>query len=325
MDLTKNDIIQWGLDYLSSHGYTLKSNQPEDVQIRPWSYVIRYSTSKGFVYLKQTPKLISLEAAITKILYDQFDAPVSEVIASNSKLDCFLMKDAGNSLRPILKKQFDAKLLCKAVDAYTAMQISVSNGVDTFFNIGVPDYRLDKLPDLYKNLILKKDFLIADGLTEKEIDELKYLIPTIFEVCKKLSEYNIPETLVQPDFHDNNTLIDDASQKITIIDLGEIVISHAFFSLINYLYQIKKHHGITEKDSVYKNIQEACFKNFRQFESEENFLNAFELAHILRPIFDALAHYRLIEACDETELKSFYGTGKICSQLKELIMVCRNQ
>ena len=169
MDLTKNEIVQWGLEYLSSHGYTLKNNHPENVQIRPWSYVIRYDTSAGWIYLKKTPKLIALEAMITKILRDRFHAPVSEVIASNSEWDCFLMKDAGNPLRAILKKQFDKKLLYKAVDAFTEMQISVSNDVDAFINIGVPDYRLNLLPDLYKALISKKEFLLSDGSTEKEI------------------------------------------------------------------------------------------------------------------------------------------------------------
>lgn len=317
MDLTKNEIIQWGLEYLSSHGYTLKSNHPENVQIRPWSYVIRYDTSAGWIYLKQTPKLIALEAAITKILHDQFNAPVLEVIASNFELDCFLMKDAGNPLRAILKKQFDAKLLCKAVGAFTAMQIEVSNDVDAFLNIGVLDYRLNKLPDLYKALISKKDILLADGLLEKEIGELESLTTTVSELCKKLSEYAISQTLVQPDFHDNNTLIDDALQKITIIDLGEIVISHPFFSLINFLAQIKKHHGLTEQDSAYQNIQDACFKNFTQFESLENLLNAFELARILLPIYGVLAGYRLIEACDKKELIEYYGTGMLRNQLKE--------
>lgn len=210
MNLTKNEIIQWGLEYLSSHGYTLKNNQPENVQIRPWSYVIRYDTSIGWIYLKQTPKLIALEATITKILHDQFHAPVAEVIASNSELDCFLMKDAGNPLRSILKKQFDGKLLCKAVEAFTAMQISVSSDVNAFLNVGVPDYRLNNLADLYKKIISKKDILMADGVTEKEVDKLESLISAVSALSKKLSDYAIPQTLVQPDFHDNNTLINGA-------------------------------------------------------------------------------------------------------------------
>lgn len=324
MDLTKNDIIQWGLDYLSSHGYTLKSTQPEDVQIRPWSYVIRYDTSQGWVYLKQTPQLISLEAKITELLHDQFQAPVPEIIASNTELNCFLMRDAGDPLRPMLKKKFDVSLFCKAVDVFTKMQIAVSKNTNIFIKISVPDYRLNQLPDLYKILVSKKDILLSDGLTEKEITECELLISSISDLCEKLSEYKIPQTLVQPDFHDNNAVIDNISQKITIIDLGEIVISHPFFSLINFLQQIKKHHGLTEKDDGYKIIQDACFKNFTQFEPTENLSRIFELSSSLLPIYGALAHYRLIEACDKNELISFYGIGKMRDQLREFIVTCKD-
>ena len=92
-------------------------------------------------------------------------------------------------------------------------------------------------------MLSQKDILIADGLSEIEISELEALLPKVSNLCKKLSDYSIKQTIVQPDFNDNNTLIDDISQDITIIDLGEIVISHPFFSLLNCLQQIKKHHA----------------------------------------------------------------------------------
>jgi hypothetical protein len=50
-DNLNKEIIQWGCNYLSSHGYTLKSNQPENVKNTPWSYVIRFATSDGYIYL----------------------------------------------------------------------------------------------------------------------------------------------------------------------------------------------------------------------------------------------------------------------------------
>lgn len=311
-------IIAWGIEYLSAHGYVLKNNTPEDVQIRPWSYVIRYETSMGWVYLKRTPTLIAEEASITKILHDQFHAPVPEVIASNSTLHCFLTKDAGNALRPILKKKFDADLLCKMVDTFTSMQLTVSDNINLLINNGVPDFRLYKLADLYAVLISKKDMLIADGLSEKEIDALTLLTPFIADLCVKLADYAIPQTLVQPDFHDNNALIDTVSQKITIIDLGEIVISHPFFSLINFLQQVKKHHGLTDQDNAYQKIKTACFKNFISRESHDNLIKAFKSAEILLPVYSVLASYRLIEACDKTEFTSFYGSGKLRDELLHL-------
>lgn len=318
-----NDIIQWSSAYLSLHGYTFKNRIPENVQTTPWSCVLKFETSKGNIYLKQTPKLIALESVIIKTLHGQFHAPVPEIIADNPELHCFLMKDEGQPLRGILKKHFDLVLICKAINQFTSLQLTVANNVDILPHVGVPDWRLDKLPHLFEQLLLEKEILIEDGLSEKETEKLQSLIPTVSDLCKKLSAFDIKETLVQPDFNDNNTLIDNVTQKITIIDLGEIVISHPFFSLLNFLFQMKKHHGVTEEDNRYQSMLDACFKNFITNKSKEILLNAFELAQKLFRIYGALAHYRLMLACDKTKLNSFYGRGKLSSQLKEFLLLCK--
>ena len=173
---------------------------PEIVQDTPWSYVIRFATSKGLIYLKQTPEQLALEATIIQTLCDQFHASVPIVIAHNIELNCFLMKDSGNPLRSILKQNFDEELLCKAIDQFTTLQIAVAEHVDVFFDLGVPDWRLDKFSQLYQQLLSQKDILIADGLSETELDELEKLTPVLVALCKKLSSYSIKPTLVQPVF-----------------------------------------------------------------------------------------------------------------------------
>ena len=67
----------------------------------------------------------------------------------------------------------------------------------------------------------------------------------------------------------------DISQDITIIDLGEIAISHPFFSLINCLEQIKKHHALTDEDDTYLRIKDACLKNYMNCESKKHLSDAF--------------------------------------------------
>lgn len=315
-------IIQWGSNYLSSHGYTLKNNLPENVQNTPWSYIIRFATSQGYIYLKHTPKLLALEAVIIQILHDQFHASVPEIIAHNVELDCFLMKDAGQPLRKILKEQFNEALLCKAINQFTSVQLAVAEHVEVFLDIGVPDWRLNKLPDLYKEVLSEKDLLIAEGLSEIEISELKNLLPKVSHLCQKLSQYSIKQTLVQPDFNDNNTLIDEASQKITIIDLGEISISHPFFSLLNCLQQIKKHHALTDNDDIYLKIKETCFKNYMNFESQKHFLDAFEIAEILWIVYGILCQYRLMVACGSEKIMSFQPR-RLGNSFKELMgLIC---
>lgn len=320
-DSLHKKIIQWGNEKLTSLGYTLKNNLPENVLNKPWSYVIRFETSDGYVYLKHTPEQLALEATIIQILHDQFQASVPKVIAHNPELNCFLMRNAGRLLREILKQNFDEALLCKAIDQFTALQLAVTEHVDIFLDIGVPDWRLNKLPDLYEQLLLQKDMLIEDGLTEIEISKLRTLLPQVSSLCKKLSSYSIKQTIVQPDFNDNNILIDTISQDITIIDLGEISISHPFFSLFNCLQQMQKHYGLTTKDDIYLRIKDVCFRNHTNFESKKHFLDAFATAQSLWIIYGILTQYRLITACDKTKIMSFQR-GKISNSLKEFMTIC---
>ena len=316
-----NEIIEWGCKYLLSYGYSLRTKLPETVKSTPWSHVVRFETSDGYIYLKHTPNLLALEAIITQILHDKFNAPVPEVIAHNVELNCFLMKDAGYPLREVLNKQFDATLLYKAINQFTLMQLNVADHVNVFLDIGVPDWRLDKIPDLYKQLLSQKDILIADGLSEIEIRELETTLPIVSDLCQKLADYSIKPTIVQSDFHDNNMLIDNITHDITIIDLGEIVISHPFFSLIGCLQQVKRHHAMTDEDVAYKLIKDACFKNYMNSESKENLVNVFAAAHVLWLVYGILCQYRLMIACGKEKIMSFQH-GKLSGSLKEFLTAC---
>ncbi len=316
----ENGIIYWACAFLSSHGYTLKSERPENIQKTPWSYVVRFATTAAYIYLKQTPKLLALEPYITQISHDQFRASVPKVIAHNVELNCFLMEDVGRPLREILKKEFNAALFSKAIEQFTSMQLSVADHANVFLDIGVPDWRLDKFPDLYVELLSQKETLIADGLSEKEIRELETLLPRVFNLCQRLSGYAIKPSIVQPDFNDNNTLIADKSLDITSIDLGEIVISHPFFSLINCLKQAKKHHALTEEDDSYLQLKDACLKNFLILEPKRHLLEAFSTARQLFFIYAALCDYRLMVACDKAKFTtSFQRHGRLSIPLKEFM------
>lgn len=169
-DNPNRESIEWAYDTLVSLGFTLKNSIPEKVQDTPWSCVMRFITSQGIIYLKQTPEQLALEAPITQILYNQFQASVPEVIAHHTELNCFLMKDAGRPLRAILRKRFDVKLFCHAMEQFSLLQIAVADRIDAFLDMGVPDWRLDKLPNLYMQLLSEKEILLTDGLSEVDID-----------------------------------------------------------------------------------------------------------------------------------------------------------
>lgn len=316
------EVINWAFVQLSSLGYSLKSDQPQTVLNTHWSHVLRFETTQGYIYLKHTPDLIALEADIIKILHDQFYAPVPEVMAQNADFNCFLMKDAGQNLRGILKRKFDVELLCKAMDDFSKMQTTVADNVGVFLEIGVPDWRLNKLPALFQDFLSHAEILLADGLLEKEIDELNSLSKIVPKLCERLSAHRIKQTLVQSDFHDNNILLDERSRVITFIDLGEIVISHPFFSLIGCMRQLIKHHGLTEHDPRYQYIQDACLQYYIQFESQQQLIDAFAIATVLWFAYDVLCQYRLMLACGVEKIMS-YQSGKMRNGLKQFIGACK--
>lgn len=312
-------IIKWALNELLSLGYVLNNNTPEEVQQTPWSYVIRFETKDGYIYLKHTPELFALEPIVIKMLHEKFHASVPSVIAHNPKLYCFLMKDAGKPLREILNQQFDEALICRAVEQFTLLQIAVSDHVTAFLDIGIPDYRLDKLPTLFKELIAQKNLLQAEGLSKIEIDAFESMHPKIVSLCNILSKYPVKQTIVQPDFNDNNTLVDEVSHEITVIDLGEIVISHPFFSLFNFLRQVKKYHGLTDQDTIYNRIKETCFKNYKvAFGTEAQFIEAIAIAKFLNIVYALSDHYRFMLACGKDKLVSaqHWKLGNLLKELK---------
>jgi hypothetical protein len=141
-------IITWAKETIQIADDQVVSNSSVVLKT-PWSSVIAIRTGSETVYLKHTPERIALEATIIQLLRDQFHAAVPSVIAHNTELHCFLMKDAGRPLREILKENFDVALFCKAIDQFTALQLAIADRIDVLLDIGVPDWRLNKLSDLF--------------------------------------------------------------------------------------------------------------------------------------------------------------------------------
>ena len=315
----KHQINKWALDQITSLGFSVPDDDVEKILDTPWSYLARYKTSGGLIYLKATPELFFLEPAIIQLLSDKFNASVPVVLSANPELNCFLMQDAGHNLRELLKDNFDENLVLKTIQQFTDLQIAAQDNIDNFFDIGVPDYRLEKLPALYASFVKQRDLLASEGLSNDEISKLENLSETVVKVCNKLSGYNIKETIVQPDFNDNNTLVDDSKRKITIIDLGEIIISHPFFSLLNFLQQMTKHHGLTEEDDLYQRLKDACLDKYKCYFTNADDLNdALATAKIASEILGIVYQDRFMKACGKENLKQ-YNHWKLGYSLREFM------
>ncbi len=309
-------ITAWAKEILTGQGYSLQGDCVE-VAATPWSSVHRILSDKGSVYLKQTPPALFLESKITPILHAQFPENTPHIIAANKDLHCFLMKDAGQPLREFFKAGFQSELLGCAIQKYTAIQTAFAAQINQFLDLGVPDWRLNKLPDLYGQLLTEKDLLIADGLTQSELNQLHDLLPTLTRLCGQLASYKIPETLDHCDFHDNNILIEAQTQKLTIIDWGEVVITHPFFSLVHCLHDAAYRYILQKTDHAV--LEKACFKNWLPFKSKSNLLKAWGIAQRIWPIYSALGEYRLMTSCPPEVFKLLNRKGCLVRGLKAFI------
>ncbi|NNM60179.1 MAG: aminoglycoside phosphotransferase family protein [Legionellales bacterium] len=306
--------VQWAIHTLKEKGYRIQDTIPETIQCTPWSEVCCFITDQGSIYLKKVPSALSLESEVIKILHEKFHANVPQIIAINQKQNCFLMLDSGVQLYDFFKQGFNAEILIQAMQDYTAVQIMTIGKIDLFLAIGVPDWRLDKLPILYPQLIAQDKLLMNDGITKDELKKLEKLDVQLFSICSQLSNYKIPETLSHCDFHDKNILVNTHTYQTTMIDLGEVAISHPFFSFHNCLYRAKENFALTGKE--YQQLQEKCFEPWLNLESRAHLFEILLIIEQCWSIHAVLGEYRLIESVDLVSFQALSRQGRLAEKLR---------
>ncbi len=292
MNAENNSVLLWAQNYLNQQGYS--TQEPfRLIQSSAWAKVYQITTTKGYLYLKQIPKSFAIEPNLLRYLRSLFPSLVPEVLSHNSNLRCFLMRGRGTPLREIFAINYQVDLAKEALKSYVQIQTGLISQIDSLLALDVPDWRLANLPDLYLKLFHESEFLNHDGLTSNELQHLISLHPRVTELCQHLAQYSIPETIEHSDFHENNIVYQ--AQHLTIIDWGESVISHPFFSLISFLMNMTRPHQIKEQNKIYTILQDTYLRYWHAFEPQERLLDAFALAKRLSPIKYCLSFFRLTQ------------------------------
>lgn len=294
--------ITWARTTLAAMGYGVAA--VHTIVSTAWSSVYRIDSDRGAVYLKQAPKMIAYEAEVMVLLKQAVAASVPTVLAVNQALSCFLMLDAGVSLRRQLQQQFVPELLSTAVTEFTTMQLAMATQLEPLLALGVPDWRLHRLAKRFADLAYDQALLAEEGFTTQQQITLQQAVALIDLWCQQLAAYALPESIMQPDFHDNNIVI-NAEGRMTWLDLGEVLIAHPLFMLLNFLWQIKKHHGLANEDLNYQSIKQACFSPYRQLVScEQDWPRMMMLADRLNYVYHAAYHYRFMHICTKPALQA---------------------
>ncbi|MCS5711985.1 phosphotransferase [Candidatus Berkiella aquae] len=267
---------------------------PETVIETPWSTVIRFPTSEGQFYLKETPADLIEYETIKAIKHLIPDAPIPIILHHNQELNCFLMNSCGDySLRTLFKGTIDSEQLIQGLHLYLNILRSLEQKREVFELIGIPDWRIEHIPDRYIELLEKKDLVLNEGFTSSELEKLIDLVPTIKTICHFLAEQNIKDTLVNSDFNENNLIIDKHTQHISIVDWGECVISHPFFSIAAHLQNNARRYQLELDGPLLENIKRECLSCWLDVASLDELEIIYQNILKLLPVFSSLCVCRL--------------------------------
>lgn len=308
------EILSWAHQTLIDLGYQIKFTA-QLIKDVPWSTIYCFDTSKGRVFLKTMAKPFAIEPTLLAFLSKNVSPHVPHVITTNLNLRCFLMKDSGLCLRDILKSKFNEQYFCPIFQIYADIQIGCIPFVEELITSGLNDWRLKNLPGLYQNLLKKEDLLSADGLSQKEIAMLKKFASVFENTCEALAACGIAETLEHGDFHDNNVLINN--ETIFINDWGDACISHPFFSFLSFFNSAKRHHQISENDSIYKNSEKVFLNKWSAYAAQSILMKAMDAAKNIKPVVFALSFSRIF-CCPQAYLYPEYK-GYIADALRDFI------
>lgn len=263
----------------------------ETVVSTPHSHVLSIRTDKGVYYLKQTPPDLFIESAVLELLTKNCGVTsVPKRIAEHRELRCFITPSCGDeSLRSFFRGKLDPVQLRRGVECYAQIQQATAPHIQDFLDAGVPDWRLDKIPDLCKRLLDDVNFTGFLEFSEAECAQLRGRQADLVAICQELARYRMPDTLNHSDFQNNNILIDHASGRFAVIDWGEIHIGNPLMS---------RHYCLTSALHVYQmDKQSADYQTLeRQFFDlpGNDFPSMRDLISRLYPVFHTLTWWQLV-------------------------------
>jgi hypothetical protein len=261
----------------------------EQPHVQPWSTVARIPTTDGDLYFKASAPVQAFEVPLLAALREDFADRLPEVLAYDIERAWMLMRDAGVPLREVVKTRRDVHHWLATVPLYAEVQIAAARRVPELLELGVPDLRLERLPDVFDELVSHAD-VAAD-----ERAALHDLRPRLAALCKELAQDGIPETLQHNDLHYNNVLVRDGRHRI--FDWGDSSISHPFQTMRVTIAFLKWTLGIVGDDEIDRRVRDAYLEPWSAYGTRKALLRAFDVARIVGGVSDALTEDRVVRAC----------------------------
>jgi phosphotransferase family enzyme len=258
-----------------------------------WSTVMRIPSDHGTVFFKATSGETIYGAALTQKLATWYPDCMPELIALDIARGWMLMRDGGDQLRASIRPTKDIQPWKPVITRYAELQIGLADHIPEILSLGIPDYRLAKLPALYAKLLEDEASLMIDqekGLTSAEFQQNQSLIPRLKKICADLAAFGIPESINHGDFHDGNILLRDG--RITFFDWGDASVTHPFVSLRTFFVSMEI--SLEMKDDYPPATPEMMalldqyLEKWEKFAPKEELLKAYVLSRPVASVVSAL-------------------------------------
>ena len=257
------------------------------------SALLKVGTSDGAFYFKASPPRLPGESVVLGALCPAWSRHLPPVVDADAERGWTLMRECpGATLN-----NSNAAGVAQAARLFARLQVDQASHVARWSALRCPDYGLDtmerRLPGLLTDLPGR---LHGCGvISEGERNELASFVPQAAALCRRLAAHEVPRLSIHLEsFRAGNVLVDPAGELV-ILDWNETVLAHPFFSIQWFLrfmdrppnarrYEVLE----TRRDDTRRAVRDAYLQPFAVFEPERRLREAFQLAGLLAPVYDAL-------------------------------------
>lgn len=285
----REGALRWAQTQLAQHGLVL-SAEPE--QVRSWerSSLWRFPTLGGAAYFKAVPAMFAYEPRLSQALADWLPGRCAPVLTIEPTQHWLLLGDAGP--RSLLRDR-DVTNWEAALRQYAELQIALTSRVNDLLALGVPDRRLEVLPERLETLLADTAALKNSpaGLSDDEIAALRKRRPEFLAACRTLAASPIPATLEHGDFA-SGQIIAAPNGEYKFIDWSDSSVSFPFLSLLFFWAELEG-----ELDNPLETrlrLRDAYLEPWMAYASTRELVELYELAMAVSPLHHALIYHRTI-------------------------------
>jgi phosphotransferase family enzyme len=196
----------------------------EQIHLRPWSTVFRAAAGDSAVFLKACSVVQAHEPGVIELVARESSDLVPRVIARHPSEPWILLQDGGDRLRLRMPGAEQLAVWRDLLPRYAVLQRSLVRREADLLLLGLPDRRLDRVPDLLARVVDDDRWAPREPRSR-----IRALLPTIRRACAELAESGIGASLDHDDLHDHNVLVH--GDRAAIIDWGDASLTHPFLTL----------------------------------------------------------------------------------------------